>query len=376
MNVTALVMALMLIGTTPEEFADYDQKIPGTKFEFPLVAVRGGELRMWSFHPGELNYDAEHSKNYSVSDFYIGKYEVRYSEFRSWGKDVLDKLESQRPYDRNGESGWTHNLTDPRSNRELYPAVGMNHWAAKRYCHWLSMKTGRFYRLPTEAEWEYACRGGKSSSSYYPWGDDPDRLDEFAVTTPRYSSGRDPLPCAALPGTKKPNRLGIYDMIGNVEEWVADSYGGSEVYLGLQISDDWRKDYVVWPLGKESWPELDGVREYMVKEKIRFSNSQGATKGGSSFGGRSWSPRKFGVSARFNPTIFDESANTNEPSVPESFSRYPVGIAVGMRVCRPVRVPTRREQLWHWGLYLDHDKWIDTTLPPSEQEAAKKQSAD
>lgn len=373
MNVTALIIAALLVGTTPEEFADYDQKIPGTPFAFPMVAVRGGDVWRRSFTPGELNSGAENRTKYTVSDFYIGKYEVRYGEFRSWEEDVSDNLAAQRPYDRNGECGVIHNLTDNRPDSRRYPASGMNHWAAKRYCHWLSVKTGRFYRLPTEAEWEYACRGGGDPRAYFPWGDNPDRLPEFAVMTPFLPYDAAHRPCCAVPGTKKPNGYGIYDMIGNLEEWVADSYDAYGRGSGTSGS---KTDPVEWPLGDKWFKDLDAVRQQMDKEEIRFSNSEGATKGGSGFGARSRSPRSFGVSARFNPTRFADNASLDEPSVPERFPRWPVGVAVGLRVCRPVRVPSRREQLWHWGLYLDHDRWIDTTLAPSEPAAAKKPSAE
>ena len=83
------------------------------------------------------------------------------------------------------------------------------------YCRWLSAKTGKIYRLPTEAEWEYACRAGTKTA--YFWGDDPAKIDEYAwyvnnAEKPSRSARRSPIP------------WGLYDIHGNVAEWCLDHY--------------------------------------------------------------------------------------------------------------------------------------------------------
>lgn len=96
------------------------------------------------------------------------------------------------------------------------PAVTMTQFAAKQYTKWLSKLTGHQYRLPTEAEWEYACRAG--STANYSFGDDEAELGDYAW----YADNADEQPHPV--GLKKPNAFGLHDMHGNVMEWVVDQY--------------------------------------------------------------------------------------------------------------------------------------------------------
>ena len=96
------------------------------------------------------------------------------------------------------------------------PVINITHHAAMEYTRWLSQATGKSYRLPTEAEWEYAARGGTTTP--YSFGDDATELDAYAWYAA--NSGDRPHPV----GQKKPNAWGLYDMHGNVAEWCLDQY--------------------------------------------------------------------------------------------------------------------------------------------------------
>lgn len=118
-----------------------------------------------------------------------------------------------------------------------HPVVELTWDAAKNYADWLGEKTGKRYRLLTEAEWEYAARGGTETARY--WGNSPDRACQYAnvanPATAKESWWKSEWPAphncddgypktTSPPGTYKPNAFGLYDMLGNVWEWVEDCY--------------------------------------------------------------------------------------------------------------------------------------------------------
>ena len=104
---------------------------------------------------------------------------------------------------------------DPNFNHPEQPVVGVSWFEAVGYCEWLSAETGLRFRLPTEAEWERAARGGREGA-LFPWGDNPpESLPDYAD---RWTTGPDPV------GRAAPNEFGLFNMCDNVHEWCSDWY--------------------------------------------------------------------------------------------------------------------------------------------------------
>jgi formylglycine-generating enzyme required for sulfatase activity len=104
---------------------------------------------------------------------------------------------------------------DPNFNHPQQPVAGVSWYEAVRYCEWLSLQTGRHFRLPTEAEWECAARAGLAQKQYS-WGDEPPQsLPNYAT---RWQTGPEPV------AQYDPNAFGLYDIGDNVHEWCSDWY--------------------------------------------------------------------------------------------------------------------------------------------------------
>ena len=210
------------------KFVDYSAKVPKTSAPYQMVAIKGGEFLMGS-PPQEKDREANEGpqKQVKVSPFWIGKYEVTWDEYEPFMITPIDRFKNgtRKDFDPAAKYPDVDAVTSPTSpyvemsfgmGQKGFPAISMTQHAANKYCEWLSAQTGHFYRLPTEAEWEYACRAGTTTA--YSFGDDPAELPEYAW----YSENSDEK--YQKVGTKKPNPWGLYDMHGNVMEWTADQF--------------------------------------------------------------------------------------------------------------------------------------------------------
>ncbi len=216
----------------------YVLEIPGSSVTIDMVPVPGGKFKLGSPEDSDEHVEDEGPQvEIEVGPMWVARTETTWREYRLYMSmyNIFKTLQSKglRELDDDNKVDAVTaptELYDPTYTFEYgqdnsLPAVTMTQYAAKQYTKWLSKLTGQQYRLPTEAEWEYACRAG--SETAYHFGDDPDALDDYAW----YYDNSDELPHEV--GTKQPNEFGLYDMHGNVMEWVIDGYT-EEGYVALE----------------------------------------------------------------------------------------------------------------------------------------------
>ena len=192
-----------------------------------LVLIPAGRFTMGSPANEQGHHDNEGPQHeVEISrPFYMGANPVTKGQFAAFVKSESYKTEAESDgrggfaltapgkWEQRPEFNWRSPGFDQTDDD---PVADVTWNDAVRFCQWLSKKEGRTYELPTEAEWEYACRAGTSSS--YAFGDDPKVLGDYAWFSA--NSGRRTHPV----GTKKPNQWGLNDMGGNVWQWCADRY--------------------------------------------------------------------------------------------------------------------------------------------------------
>jgi formylglycine-generating enzyme required for sulfatase activity len=190
-------------------FKPYFGTVPESSIRFEMLPIPAGNALIGS-PVSEKGRKADEGPQHTVAidAFWMGRYEVTWDEFEKFvGAKNVDAVTKPSPAFTDMSFGM---------GKSGFPAVNITQHAALYYCKWLTEKTGQFYRLPTEAEWEYACRAG--STTAYAFGDDPAQLTEYAWYS---KNSRDKY---QKPGQKKPNKWGLQDMHGNVAEWTLDQY--------------------------------------------------------------------------------------------------------------------------------------------------------
>lgn len=223
-----LIWACVLSVLTPrvliaqvDSFRSYSQQLPNVEIKFDLVAIPGGVFGMGS-PANEKGRKKDEGPVHTVKldSFWISAHEIPWDIYELFVYQDYDLTKNA-----GDGSGVVDAVTRPTKpyfdmtfgmGKKGYPAVGMTQYNAVQFCKWLYSRTGIFYRLPTEAEWEYACRAG--SATAYSFGNDAAKLDAHAWFAANSKETTHPL------ATKKPNAWGLYDMHGNVAEWTIDQY--------------------------------------------------------------------------------------------------------------------------------------------------------
>jgi formylglycine-generating enzyme required for sulfatase activity len=282
-------------------FTTYEQKIPGTTVSFKMIAIPAGSFLMGS-RENEKGHQPDEgpATKVTLSAFWMEEHEVTYDEY------VLFLDESRDPGSL--PDGVTRpsppyiDFTLGMGKTGGFPANSMTQYGALMYCKWLYNKTGIFYRLPSEAEWEYAARAG--SEKKYSFGDDETELSKYgwyvANSDNKYHQIKQ----------LKPNDWGLYDMAGNVAEWTLGQY---------------TEDY----FEKIKTNTLDPIIQPVTKYPITL-------KGGY-FSDPATNLRS---AARL---ASNKKWNARDPQIPKSKWWIADAPFVGLRIVRPLKQPSKEE---------------------------------
>ena len=311
--------------TDPAKMKAYKMIIPGTEVSFEMVPVPGGEFVMGTpeSEPGRKPDEGPQHK-VAVEPFWMGKFEVTWNEYELFmfpeeERKTRKALNYDESLDKTADA--VSRPTRPYvemsfgMGKDGYPAISMTQHSANKYCQWLSAKTGQFYRLPTEAEWEYACRAGTKTA--YSFGDDPSQLDEYAWYSKNSESKYQ------MVGKKKPNPWGLYDMHGNVVEWTLDQYDPEfyKQFASAVATNPWNRATMPYPHSVRGGSWFDGA------PALR----SGARRGS------------------------DPSWKQQDPQLPKSIWYHTDAQFLGFRLIRPLKVPPPDELSKYWTSGVEKD---------------------
>jgi formylglycine-generating enzyme required for sulfatase activity len=304
----------------------YTNSIPGTHATYVMVPIPSGEYTMGSpaSEPGRKPDEGPQHK-VKISPFWMGQCEITWNEYELFMyPDEEKRTRATMPSDAAADK-LADAVTHPSKpyvemsfgmGKDGFPAIAMTQHAANKYCQWLSAKTGQFYRLPTEAEWEYACRAGTTTT--FSFGDDIKKLPEYAWFEQNSDFKYQKV------GRKKANPWGLYDMYGNVVEWVLDQYDPDYYQkcadLGT-VTNPWNKATKSYPLAVRggSWDD----EAVMCRSAARRGSE------------RAW--------------------KMQDPQLPKSIWYFSDAQFVGFRIIRPLVVPSPEEMQKYWSSGVERD---------------------
>lgn len=303
-----------------KEMKPYKEIVEHTDAAVEMLPIPGGQFTMGS-PASEAGRQEDEGPQHQVkiSPFWMSKFEITWDVYEIWMFDLdiqRRELAKTTPNARDKASE-EYTISQPTSpytdmsfgmGKKGHPAICMTQLSARTFCNWLSTKTGRYYRLPTEAEWEYACRAGTKTA--YSFGDDPAKLGDYAWNYDNSGEKYHPV------GKKKPNPWGLYDMHGNVAEWVLDQHT-------TDFYGSFGAEAAVNPL---AWPKTEWSR---------------VVRGGS------WQddPELLRSAARVKSV---DTWKQQDPQIPKSIWYLTDALHVGFRIVRPLETPSASELKEKW----------------------------
>jgi formylglycine-generating enzyme required for sulfatase activity len=310
----------------PADMKGYTNNIPGTDVAYSMAPIPGGEFLMGS-PESQAGRQADEGPQHKVklAPFWMAQFEVTWDMYQLYMyPDDEKRLRALKP--ANEEVDKISDIVSRPSRpyvemsfgmgKDGFPAIAMTHHAANKFCHWLSARTGHFYRLPTEAEWEYACRAGTDTAFFF--GNDGAELPQYAWFFDNSDSKYQPI------GKKKPNTWGLYDMTGNVFEWCLDQYdaGFYKVCADQGVAEN------PWNKPTKPYPHV--------------------TRGGS------WDddvPLLRSTARRGSEKLW----KMTDPQLPKSMWYLSDSRVVGFRFVRPLTIPAPEEMQRYWNSGTEKD---------------------
>jgi formylglycine-generating enzyme required for sulfatase activity len=293
--------------------AAYKVTIPNTTFSYGMAPIPAGEFLMGSAaSDGKPAERPQHKVR--VDAFWMQTHEVTWDSYLMFmfADQAMERKNPDALVDAQSRPTGPHlEMSFGRGNNG-FPAISMTQHAANKYAQWLSAKTGEYYRLPTEAEWEYACRAGSTAAI------PPAQLGDYAwfaknSAMPGFSDGT-----YHKIGTKKPNAWGLYDMLGNVMEWTLDQYAP---YTAEAAQNPWVRSTTPYPHAVRggSWND----DEESVRCTVRVASNADWKK--------------------------------QDPQLPKSIWYMTDAQWLGFRLVRPAALPSAEEmyRAWNNGVELD-----------------------
>ncbi|UII78707.1 formylglycine-generating enzyme family protein [Flagellimonas sp. CMM7] len=311
LKITSLI--ILLSANVPSIFGqqeqEYTQELPSSKLSISMVTIPSGSFKMGSpINEKGRNDDEGPQRKMEIEGFWMSSHEITWELYNLFLQRELDHIvfvEKGKEVEKKVDA--VTGATTPYVDMSLGMGTGKNlpignitQLGASKFCEWLSAITGNFYRLPTEAEWEYAARAGTTASYFFEDGS----LDQYAWFIDNSGETYHQV------GQKRPNPWGLYDMYGNVAEWTLDQYNAN-TYIENMAFIRVEKEYPVV------------VRGGSYKDSPEMLRSASRT---------------------FSKPIWKQ----RDPQFPKSKWWHTDAPFVGFRIVRPYKTPNQEVQHSYW----------------------------